>query len=283
MELQALSSGRINYGHLLTEQETAIRLLRSTEENLTQMGVYEAMQLGNAKVLETAQTATLVPRASPTAIPFSFLVSLLSAIVLAVILETIDTRLRSPYQERRFLNLPTLGAILAVENKQPLIADLSFNDPLCEAYNKAAFQIQSAAIRQKASALLVTSSLPGEGKSVICTNLGIAFSRLGERVLILDTDFRKPTLHHLFGFPSLSPGLSEYLTGELDPELENAVEHLPRPTSTTGLFMIPSGRLVPNPAGLLRSAMLKELLNSLLQRFDFLLLTGRPFFGKMRI
>lgn len=118
--------------------------------------------------------------------------------------------------------------------------------------------------------LLITSTMPNEGKTFITSNLGQAIARQHERrALLIDVDLRASRLHVSLGAPS-SPGLADYLCGEMDEY--SIVQYSPQ----YNLFLIPAGRRVHNPAELLSSMRLRALLNRLAPLFDWVILDAPP-------
>lgn len=117
--------------------------------------------------------------------------------------------------------------------------------------------------------LLITSSVPGEGKSTNAANIAIVFAQEGKRVLLVDADMRKPTLHYTFPM-SNSRGLSTILTRQH--EFIEAVEV----TYVEGLFIIPSGPIPPNPSELLSSKNMDVFLETVVQEFDIVIFDAPP-------
>jgi capsular exopolysaccharide synthesis family protein len=117
--------------------------------------------------------------------------------------------------------------------------------------------------------VLVTSTGPEEGKSTVLANLAVSLAQSGRRTVVIDTDLRRPSLHRLFEL-GRSRGLADYLAG--DALLEDAL----RPTQIEGLDALPCGTLPANPAELIESARLQELLRVLRERYDYVLLDSPP-------
>jgi polysaccharide biosynthesis transport protein len=122
---------------------------------------------------------------------------------------------------------------------------------------------------QPAKTLVVTSSGPQEGKSTTCINLGVAMAQSGNRVLLLDTDMRRPRLHRAFGVPN-DVGISSVVVGE--GTLDKAVKS----TEVPNLFVLPCGPLPPNPAELLHTRAFAELLRTAGEKFDRIILDSPP-------
>jgi capsular exopolysaccharide synthesis family protein len=117
--------------------------------------------------------------------------------------------------------------------------------------------------------ILVTSTLPGEGKSVTASNLAIAMVLDGKNVILVETDLRQPMLHQTFGLDP-NPGVTDVLAG--DAALEEAL----RETSVPGLLLLPSGPVPPNPAELLNTRAMRQLHDTLKERADFVIFDSSP-------
>jgi capsular exopolysaccharide synthesis family protein len=117
--------------------------------------------------------------------------------------------------------------------------------------------------------MLVSSSGPQEGKSTTVISLGIAMAQSGNRVLVVDTDMRRPRLHKAFGVPDDS-GVTSVLVAESS--LEDALKS----TEVPGLFVLPCGPIPPNPAELLHTQAFSELLKKLIAQFDRVILDSPP-------
>ena len=124
--------------------------------------------------------------------------------------------------------------------------------------------------------LLVTSTLPGEGKTWIASNLAIAFAQADKRVILIDADMRKCGLHNIFQV-SPCPGLSNYLSGvnETNQEVQNLDNYL-RETEVPNLYLMPSGNVPPNPSELLSTLQMVNLLEKLKDISDLIIIDGTP-------
>ena len=117
--------------------------------------------------------------------------------------------------------------------------------------------------------IVVTSTGPGEGKTLVAANLAVALAQSGQRVLLVDADMRKPRVHTVFNQPQ-APGLSNVLVGNA-----KASESVHK-TTVPGLWVMPAGLNPPNPAELLGSKRFKDFMASLAQNFDWVMVDSPP-------
>ncbi len=139
-----------------------------------------------------------------------------------------------------------------------------------EAFRALRTRIQFSKVEGEAiHTILVTSSAPSEGKTMICTNLAASFAQSGKKVLVIDCDLRKPRVHSFFQVNRF-PGLVDYLFGQ------NSLEEIVRDSEVNGLSFITCGTIPPNPAELLQSQKMKEFLTILRSKYDMILLDSPP-------
>ncbi|WP_072387196.1 polysaccharide biosynthesis tyrosine autokinase [Hyphomicrobium sp. CS1BSMeth3] len=191
----------------------------------------------------------------------------------AYLLERLDDAVRLPEELERVTALPTLGVIPDVG--EPGEAERALIDPrsgLAEAYRSLCTALQFATEQGLPKSLLVTSAMPGEGKSV--TSLAVArhFANMGLRVLLVDADLRNPSMHHKLGLEH-TVGLSSYLSGELSPPEAFQGTDIPN------LTFMSSGPLPTNAADLLAGPRLLSLLSVGMETFDLIVLDSPPIMG----
>lgn len=146
-----------------------------------------------------------------------------------------------------------------------------------ETFRTLRTNIQFMSTNKGLKTLLVTSTMPGEGKSWISANLAVAFAQAGKRVILVDSDMRKGRQYSIFGTLS-RPGLSNYLSG-MDSEgrdSANSITNYIQETEVENLFLIPAGSVPPNPSELLVSNQMINMLNQLKQLCDLVILDGTP-------
>jgi capsular exopolysaccharide synthesis family protein len=149
---------------------------------------------------------------------------------------------------------------------------ISFNNPKAkasEAFRTLRTNLQFSSVDDTLKSILVTSSVPSEGKSTIMANLGITYAQTDKKVLILDCDLRRPSIHKHFGIAN-STGLTNLLIDA------SSLEDYVFPTEIPNLYVIPSGPIPPNPSDLLGTQRMKLLLAKLQNIFDIILIDAPP-------
>lgn len=152
---------------------------------------------------------------------------------------------------------------------------ITFNDPkspIAEVFKTLRTNMQFMSNKEETLTLLVTSTVPGEGKSWVTSNLAVAFAQTGKKVVIIDSDMRKGRLHNIFEIP-IYPGLSNYLA---ETEESNEIEKFIYETEVENLFVIPAGNVPPNPSELLSSEKMVKGLEELKEKFDIILFDSTP-------
>lgn len=222
----------------------------------------------------------------------AFLLSILFGMGLALFLEYLDDTIRTTEEIENYLHLPALAAIptmdsLPKRNKLLLVGAndgeevtpnselLISADPrssLAEAYRHLRTSILLSTAGSAPKSLLITSSLPSEGKTTTATNTAISLAQTGARVLIVDADMRRPRLHSIFDVEN-GNGLSTLLASQMDDhEIASAISYDER----TKLNLLTSGPIPPNPAELIGSEQMATLLRLLQSRFTHVVIDSPP-------
>jgi len=150
--------------------------------------------------------------------------------------------------------------------------------PISEVFRTLRTNIQFMNTKGKLRTILVTSTLPGEGKSWVSANLAVTFAQAGKKVVLIDADMRKARQYSIFGV-SPKPGLSNYLCGidvNEDEEAEEDLADYIQETEVENLYLIPAGNIPPNPAELLISPQMVNLLERLKEICDIIIIDGTP-------
>jgi protein-tyrosine kinase len=154
-------------------------------------------------------------------------------------------------------------------NQRNIITHLDPRAPISEQYRTIRTNIQFSSVDESIRTLLITSSGPGEGKSTTVANLAIVFAQQGKRVLLIDADLRKPTVHYTFQLNN-HIGLTNVLTKQ------STIDASVNKTDIDNLFVMSSGPIPPNPAELLGSKAMDEFLEAALQQFDMVIFDTPP-------
>lgn len=199
---------------------------------------------------------------------------------LAYLAEMTDKSFRSPEDIRKRLGLPVIGHIPPFANRPALpeadldqtIAAYHFPKTLeAESYRGVRTSLYFSAQSQGHKVIQVTSPNAADGKSTLAANLAVSVARSGKRVVLLDADFRKPRVHHLFKLGTGEAGLAQVIAGEA--EVDVAMVSCP---AVPGLWLMPCGPRPSTPAELLTSPRFQQVLEQLRDRFDLVLVDTPP-------
>ena len=161
--------------------------------------------------------------------------------------------------------------------KKELIVHRDPKSPVSEMFRTLRTNIQFMNADKQLKTLLITSTLPEEGKSWVAANLAITFAQAGKRVLIVDADMRKGRQFNIFDVSPI-PGLSNYLSGVVEEKekQEHNIEDFIQDTDVDNLFILTSGSVPPNPSELLVSERMLGFLDWVKQIFDIVIFDGTP-------
>jgi len=199
-------------------------------------------------------------------------------VALTLLFEHLDNTVKTPEDVKEYLRLPFLGmvpdsAVGAPDSPRVAPAILkNQSSPVGEAYRVLRTNLIFSAADSGGHALLLTSTNQSEGKTTTVVNLAASLADNGARVLAVDADLRRPALHKDFGLGK-TPGLSDLIVGKCQPS--QAIQ----PTRYKNLFMLPSGYPSPNPAELLGSASMRQLVQALRSHYDWVLIDTPPVLG----
>ncbi|WP_458411737.1 CpsD/CapB family tyrosine-protein kinase [Schinkia sp. CFF1] len=150
-----------------------------------------------------------------------------------------------------------------------LITFFEKKSPISEQYRTIRTNIQFSSVDQNLKKIVVTSPGPGEGKSTTVANLAVVFAQQDKKVLLIDADLRKPTVHYTFHVDNII-GITNVLTGQS--ELNRAI----KASEVENLDILPSGPIPPNPAEMLGSTAMKTLLENVADEYDMILIDSPP-------
>lgn len=160
--------------------------------------------------------------------------------------------------------------------KEEVIAFTDPKSPVSEMFKTLRTNIQFMNTNKPLKTLLVTSTLPGEGKSWTAANLAVTFAQAGKKVLLIDADMRKGRQFNIFEVPP-TPGLSNYLSGVIDGEnVDYELERFIKGTELDNLSIMPAGNVPPNPTELLVSEKMINLIKKVDEMYDITIFDGTP-------
>ncbi|WGZ96006.1 MAG: polysaccharide biosynthesis tyrosine autokinase [Candidatus Thiothrix putei] len=281
LELLNSQDKSIGYNTLQREVETNRQLYEGLLQRVKEVNVAGLANTNNISIVDAALVPYAVHKPNKR-LNFSLgaVLGLFLGTVIAFMLEFLDDRIKSTEDLEKVLPLPILGVAPTAgkDSKQHNYALLTVEKPtsaVAEAFRSLRTNLMFATREGAPRVLNVTSSDSSEGKSSTAINLATAFAQAGKRVLLIDADLRKPTLHKHFKLDN-SKGLSHYLIGQ-----EN-LDNITQTSFIPEVYVIPSGPITPNPVELLSSERLAELVafaDSPECTFDIIMIDSPPVLG----
>ena len=280
IEANRLSESAIQYGLLKREVDSNRQLYDNLQERMKEAGIAAGLRSSNIRLIDPAEAPSVpVSPNLPKSGSIGLFLGFLTAAGVIGMREGMNRSLRNPAEVESFTAMPSLAVIPlharakgTLNDKDECAIDaVCFKQPqsaIAEAYRALGTSIMLASTQLKT--LLVTSPLPDEGKTMTAMNSAIVLAQQGKRVLLVDADLRKPTLHRGLGL-SNGPGLSSILLGICDPA--NAIinhESLPTLSISCGG---PAQRM---PAELLGSPKMRELMSLWRQQYDYVIVDTPP-------
>ena len=268
----ALNRKGIEYGVLARDAASNRQIFESLMQRTKETGISGELRTSNIRVVDAAETP-LGPT-SPNKVN-NLLLALFGGATLAVGLafffEYLDNRIKSPGEVKEHLGLPFLGMVPALFDKDlktPLISN-GVPGNFLESIRAVRTNMLFSSADEGCRSVVITSTGPGEGKTLVATNLAVALAQTGQLVLLIDADMRKPRVHTVFD-KTQAPGLSNFLVG--DAKASEAI----RTTRVPGLWLIPAGPYSPNPAELLGSKRFQDFMSSSSTQFDWVIIDTPP-------
>ena len=271
-ELLDLQGRSVQFNILKRESDTNRQLYDALLQRYKEIGVAGGGASNNVSLVDSALPGDRFKPDIGRSALIGLLLGLMLSFALAMLLERLDETIKTPDDIERHLRLPVIGVVPKVADG--LLAAMA-DDPrssFSEAYRSLRTGLQYATEAGAPKILLVTSAVEGEGKSTTALMLARKFAQLGVKVLLIDADLRKPSLHKRLNV-DIGNGLSEYLSGQADgPDLF-------KPTSHENLCVVTSGATPSNPAELLAAARFRSLLTVAARTFDQIIIDGPPLLG----
>ncbi len=293
-ETMQQNEGAINAKMLQQEVDTNRQMLDKLMQSQSQVDIAAAGLLkSNIRVTEYSPLprAPVAPRRAQN-ILISLLLGLIGGIGLVLFLDYINNKVESVEDIDRYLRLPALGVIPVFEQMKQarkalgnghgdsqaltpvsgdgsvILTQVEANSSIAESYRQLRTSLLLSSAGHAPRTLLVTSSQPAEGKTTTSVNTAISLAQTGSAVLIVDADLRRPRVHKIFGLKNTA-GLCNYLAGDCD--LASLIQ-----IALPNLYVLPVGPLPPNPAELLGSSKMKQVVETLAANFDYVIIDSPP-------
>ncbi len=287
-EANKLNESAIEYSMLKRDVESSRTLYDGLMEKLKEAGVTAGLRSNNIRSVDKARVPTYPSEPNvPRNLTFALALGLSTGIGLAFLLEGIDNTVRTPEQAQAISALPSLGMIplgskggmeaaakrLTVASSREAVELVTQSRPqsqMAESYRALRTSLLLTSLGGPPKVILVTSALPQEGKTTTSINTAIVLAQKGTRVLLIDADLRRPSIHKTLGMGPKT-GLSNVLTGNAT--LQQAVV---RSNILPTLFVLTAGTPPPNPAELLASSNMKDILAELREQYDHIVVDTPP-------
>jgi polysaccharide biosynthesis transport protein len=287
-EANKLNESAIEYSLLKRDVESYRTLYEGLMEKLKEAGVTAGLRSNNIRSVDKARVPTYPSEPNvPRNLTFALALGLSTGIGLAFLLEGIDNTVRTPEQAQAISALPSLGMIplgsrgsieaaakrLTVASSREAVELVTQSRPqsqMAESYRALRTSLLLTSLGGPPKVILVTSALPQEGKTTTSINTAIVLAQKGTRVLLIDADLRRPSIHKTLGMGPKT-GLSNVLTGNAT--LQQAVA---RSSILPTLFVLTAGTPPPNPAELLASSNMRDILAELREQYDHIIVDTPP-------
>jgi succinoglycan biosynthesis transport protein ExoP len=288
-EANKLNESAIEYSLLKRDLESYRQLYEGLLEKLKEAGVTAGLRATNFRIVDQARVPTSPSEPNiPRNLAFAFVLGLTSGVGLAFLMEGLDNTVRTTEQAHLISGLPPLGMIplgsksareganakrlvIASSNEAvELITQVRPQSQMAESYRALRTSLLLSNIGAPPKIIMITSALPQEGKTTTSINTAVVLAQKGVRVLLIDADLRRPSIHKTLGMGPRS-GLSNVLTGSAT--LQQTITRSP---ILPNLFILPAGTPPPNPAELLASSNMKDTLNELREQYDHIVLDTPP-------
>lgn len=300
-DISTLPRTEAEEARLIEQAQGSQRMAEQLREEQQRARISEIAEVGQVQIIDLARLPdTPVNGGQSRTILYAGLFGLIVGAGLTVLLDSFDTSLRRISDVERLLGIPMLGAIPELSGAKPRtrrlrlpsikLSDVQFNGrrswkkpakkftelhyvnpsaPAFESFRALRTSLIFSNAVQSLRSVLVTSAAAGDGKSTTSTNLAAAFAQQGMRVLIVDCDLRRGRLHSAFTVPR-SPGLTEVILGSA------TVSEAVNSTAVPNLSLLCAGQQPPNPTELLGSEPVRDILMSLTQDYDLVIIDTPP-------
>lgn len=257
---------------LTRKREEAVASLKLLQSKLEEARIAEAQLVGNIRTIEQAQIPSkpAAPNQKAVLVVAAAFGTIL-AIGVVLLLEVMDNTLRDASEAEELLKLPRLGVLpeipataIGLEQPERFLDKVGLVEPYRLLLKTLEFRVS-----EKLRLIVVSSTVSGEGKSVVVSHLAAVSAMLSRRTLIIDADVRRPRQHSLLSLPS-QPGLTDVIDKKIP------LFHAVQPTSMENLWLLSCGELCDRPSSLLESASMKSLLAEAVEHYDLVIVDTPP-------
>ena len=275
-EVRDINRKQYELGALQRDVDANRQLYELFQARFKETAAASGVQTANARLVEAA-----LPKPSPVypkkqrALLVGLLLGLALGIALALVLDHMDNTLKGADDVELRLGVPVLGLVPRLPASE-VVGDAPIgyfgshpHSSFAESVRTIRTAVLLSSVDQAHKRLLITSSVPGEGKTTLSMNLGFSLGQM-KKVLLIDADMRRPALHRGLVGQSQSPGLSEFVTGEAK------ISDCLRKVEGANVYVMPSGLAPPNPLEILSSRRFTEILDSLGNSFDHVIIDCAP-------
>ncbi len=282
-----MNQDAIQYGIMRREVESSRDLYEGLLKKLKEAGILSGLKSSNINIIDQASVPVVpIEPKIPLNIALGCMAGLLFGVVLAFVVENVDSSIRTPEDVETYCSLPSLGIIPSVAvNERPAAANLARTGPPqlilpitvehrnsggAEAFRALRTSLLLSSPGAPPQVILVTSAMMQEGKSFTSMNLAVVLAQTGQKVLLVDSDMRRPAVNKYLGIP-MNQGLSACLAGTVESDaVVQKIEQIP------GLHVLSAGHMPPYPSEMLASEALPQLVQQWREQFRYIVIDTPP-------
>lgn len=271
-QIQQISAKEFRLRELQREVEANRALYDTFMTRLKETSATADLDTANARIVDPAVVPSEPVKPKKTLIVLiAGLLALFAGVGLTLLLDALNNTFKSTEEIEGKLNIPVLGILPLLKKKERSEIAHMFqegqNKPFCEAIRTIRTGVVLSAMDNAHKVIVITSSIPGEGKSTVSANLAFALGQV-EKVLLIDADLRRPTLAKNFDFPVGTPGLANLIANTA--KLEDCLREM------NGISMLCAGTVPPNPLELLSSQRFAKAIEYLKSKYDRIIIDSPP-------
>lgn len=258
---------------IFREQQVKVNIYTFLLQRREEIALQKALATPTARLIDNpVGTGPVSPNANQIYI-IAFLIGLAIPAVIILLKRLLFQVFKDQEELQRLTNVPIIGEISADKSKEvkPIVVGANVSTSIAELFRLLRNNIGFTKNGTEKKVVLVTSSVSGEGKTFVSTNLAMTYALTGKKVVVVGFDIRRPALAHKFGLTN-SQGVTTFLSGQVNDI--NAIIH--QSTESDNLYIIPAGPVPPNPNELLLSENMRRLMDQLRNDFDMVILDTAP-------